>query len=116
MEYKRGKPRAHRADEVQLGAHFEAGLHGVMQAKGLPYRFHRTGSMFCLYFTDHEIVNMDDVMKQDLELFRKFFWGCLDKGIYLAPSPYETGFLSLAHTEADLNDTVSVFAEVLARI
>jgi glutamate-1-semialdehyde 2,1-aminomutase len=100
----------------QLGAHFEAGLHTVMQSKGLPYRFHRTGSMFCLYFTDREIVNVDDVMKQDLELFKKFFWGCLDKGIYLAPSPYETGFLSLAHTEADLDDTLSVFAEVLAGI
>jgi glutamate-1-semialdehyde 2,1-aminomutase len=55
-------------------------------------------------------------MKQDLELFKKFFWGCLDKGIYLAPSPYETGFLSLAHTEADLDDTVSVFEEVLQTI
>jgi glutamate-1-semialdehyde 2,1-aminomutase len=100
----------------QLGAHFEAGLHTVMHGKGLPYRFNRVGSMFCLYFTDREIVNVDDVMKQDLELFKKFFWGCLDKGIYLAPSPYETGFLSLAHTEADLDDTLSVFSEVLARI
>jgi glutamate-1-semialdehyde 2,1-aminomutase len=100
----------------QLGAHFEAGLHTVMRAKGIPYRFHRTGSMFCLYFTGREIVNVDDVMKQDLELFKKFFWGCLDKGIYLAPSPYETGFLSLAHTEADLDDTLSVFGEVLARV
>ncbi len=100
----------------QLGAHFEAGLHTVMQAKGIPYRFNRTGSMFCLYFTDREIVNVDDVMKQDLELFKKFFWGCLDKGIYIAPSPYETGFLSLAHTEADLDDTLSVFGEVLQTI
>jgi len=100
----------------QLGAHFEAGLRSLLDAKGMPYRFNRTGSMFCLFFTDREIVNVDDVMKQDLELFKKFFWGCLDKGIYLAPSPYETGFLSLAHTEADLDDTLTVFDEVLRAI
>ena len=100
----------------QLGAHFEAGLRTLMEAKGIPYRLNRTGSMFCLFFTDREIVNVDDVMKQDLERFKKFFWGCLDKGIYLAPSPYETGFLSLAHTEADLDDTLTVFDEVLSSI
>ena len=98
----------------QLGAHFEAGLRRVMDEKGLPYRLNRVGSMFCLFFTDREIVNVADVMKQDLDLFKKLFWGCLEKGIYLAPSPYETGFLSLAHTEADLDDTVQVIADVLA--
>ena len=100
----------------ELGAHFEKGLRALLEEKGVPYRFHRTGSMFCLYFTDREIMNVSDVMKQDLEFFRKFFWGCLDKGIYLAPSPYETGFLSLAHTEADLDETVGVFREVLGAI
>jgi glutamate-1-semialdehyde 2,1-aminomutase len=99
-----------------LGAHFEAGLRQLLKEKGVPHRFNRVGSMFCLFFTDREIVNVDDVMKQDLEFFRKFFWGCLDKGIYLAPSPYETGFISLAHTEADLDDTLTVFGEVLAVI
>lgn len=100
----------------ELGAYFEGGLRKLMDEKGIPYRLNRTGSMFCLFFTDREIVNVDDVMKQDLDLFKKFFWGCLDKGIYIAPSPYETGFLSLAHTEADLDDTLSVFDEVLSSI
>jgi glutamate-1-semialdehyde 2,1-aminomutase len=100
----------------QLGAHFERGLRELLAEKGVPYRFNRTGSMFCLFFTDCEIVNVSDVMKQDLEFFKKFFWGCLDKGIYLAPSPYETGFISLAHTEPDLDDTLTVFSEVLAAI
>ncbi len=100
----------------QLGAHFEQGLRQLLAEKGVPHRFNRVGSMFCLFFTDREIVNVDDVMKQDLEFFKKFFWGCLDKGIYLAPSPYETGFISLAHTEADLDDTLTVFGEVLAAL
>jgi glutamate-1-semialdehyde 2,1-aminomutase len=100
----------------QLGAHFEKGLRQLLSEKGVPHRFNRVGSMFCLFFTDREILNVDDVMKQDLEFFKKFFWGSLDKGIYLAPSPYETGFISLAHTEADLDDTLTVFREVLAGI
>jgi len=54
----------------------------------------------------------DSVLDNGLQ----FFWGCLEKGIYLAPSPYETGFLSLAHTEADLDETLGVFDEVLAKI
>jgi glutamate-1-semialdehyde 2,1-aminomutase len=100
----------------QLGTHFEKGLRQLLSEKGVPHRFNRVGSMFCLFFTDREIVNVNDVMKQDLEFFKKFFWGCLEKGIYLAPSPYETGFISLAHTEADLDDTLTVFNEVLAKI
>ncbi len=99
-----------------LGRHFETGLRGLMEKKGIPHRINRTGSMFCLYFTDREINNVTDVMQQDLELFKKFFWACLEKGVYIAPSPYETGFLSLAHSEADLDDTLTVFEEALADI
>jgi glutamate-1-semialdehyde 2,1-aminomutase len=100
----------------ELGAHFEAGLRKLLEAKGVPHRVHRAGSMFCLFFTDREIRNVSDVMLQDLDFFRKFFWGCLEKGIYIAPSPYETGFLSLAHTEADLDETLGVFEDVLGSI
>ncbi|MGA0900461.1 MAG: glutamate-1-semialdehyde 2,1-aminomutase [Luteolibacter sp.] len=100
----------------ELGAHFESGLRQVMEAKGMPYRLNRVGSMFCLFFTQREIINVDDVVKQDLEIFKKLFWGCLNKGIYLAPSPYETGFISLAHTEADLDDTLSVIEDVISTI
>ena len=100
----------------QLGLHFETGLRRLMEKKGIPHRINRVGSMFCLFFTDREINNVDDVMKQDLEMFKKFFWACLEKGVYIAPSPYETGFLSLAHTEADIDDTLTVFEEALAGI
>jgi glutamate-1-semialdehyde 2,1-aminomutase len=100
----------------QIGRYFETGLGKLMNQKGIPHRINRVGSMFCLYFTDREIVNVDDVMKQDMSLFKKFFWACLGKGVYIAPSPYETGFLSLAHSEADIDDTLTVFEEALARI
>lgn len=100
----------------QLGNYFETGLSKLLSRKGIPHRVNRVGSMFCLFFTDREIRNVDDVMKQDLDMFKKFFWACLDKGVYIAPSPYETGFLSLAHSEADLDDSLSVFEEALAEI
>ncbi|KAB2642077.1 MAG: glutamate-1-semialdehyde 2,1-aminomutase [Verrucomicrobia bacterium] len=100
----------------QLGLHFETGLRALLAAKGVPHRVNRVGSMFCLFFADRDIINVSDVMQQDLDLFKKFFWGCLEKGVYIAPSPYETGFLSLAHSEADLDDTLTVFEEVLAGI
>ncbi len=99
-----------------LGARFEAGLRGLLSEKGMPHRLHRAGSMFCLFFTDREIINVSDVTRQDMDFFRRFFWACLEKGVYLAPSPYETGFLSLAHTPADLDQTLEVFAAALAEI
>ena len=97
----------------EIGQHFENGVRGIIAERGLPYRFNRAGSMWCLYFGDTEIINVDSVQEGDFEAFRKFFWSCLERGIYLAPSPYETGFLSLAHTEADIDETLEVFAECL---
>ena len=100
----------------QLGAYFEKGVRQIFTEKGIPFSMNRIGSMFCIYFTDREIVNVDDVMKQDMSLFKKFFWACLEKGVYIAPSPYETGFISLAHNEDDIDETLEVFSEALARI
>ena len=98
----------------EIGQRFEDGVRGIIRDKGLPYRFNRAGSMWCLYFGDAEIINVDSVQQGDFEAFRKFFWSCLERGIYLAPSPYETGFLSLAHTESDIDETLEVFADCLA--
>ncbi len=98
----------------EIGQRFENGVQSIIREKGLPYRFNRAGSMWCLYFGDAEIVNVDSVQQGDFDAFRKFFWACLERGIYLAPSPYETGFLSLAHTESDIDETLEVFEECLA--
>ena len=100
----------------QLGARLEAGLRATFAGKGIAHRIHRAGSMFCLFFTGDEVVNVADVRRQDLSLFRKFFWACLERGVYFPPSPYETGFLSLAHTEGDIDETVAVVDEALAQL
>lgn len=97
----------------QIGQRFETGVRSLLKEKGLPYRLNRVGSMWCLYFGDAEIINVDSVQQGDFEAFKKFFWACLDRGVYLAPSPYETGFLSLAHSDGDIDDTLEVFAASL---
>jgi glutamate-1-semialdehyde 2,1-aminomutase len=98
----------------QIGAHLEAGVKKIFTEKGIPHRFNRVGSMFCLFFTDAEIINLDSVKTQDLEMFRKLFWSMIDKGIYIAPSPYETGFLSLAHTHEDIDETLHALEQTVA--
>ncbi|MDP0490926.1 MAG: glutamate-1-semialdehyde 2,1-aminomutase [Verrucomicrobiota bacterium JB023] len=99
-----------------LGAKLENGLTGILSAKGIPHRLNRVGSMFCLYFREEEVRNVDDVNKQDFSLFKKFFWSCLDEGVYVAPSPYETGFLSLAHSEGDIDETLEVMEIAIGKL
>ncbi|NNC90829.1 MAG: glutamate-1-semialdehyde 2,1-aminomutase [Akkermansiaceae bacterium] len=97
------------------GRRLEDGLRKLIDEKGLPYRLNRVGSMFCLFFGDAEIVNVDSVQQGDFEAFKQFFWKCLERGVYVAPSPYETGFLSLAHSDSDIDETLEVFSHALDR-
>jgi glutamate-1-semialdehyde 2,1-aminomutase len=96
-----------------LGAALEAGLRDVARSANIPVTFNRCGSMFCGYFTSEPVWNLADAMKADRERFRKFFHGMLAEGVYLAPSQFEAGFLSTAHTEADIAATVTAAARVL---
>jgi glutamate-1-semialdehyde 2,1-aminomutase len=97
----------------ELGEQLEAGLRGAAKAAGIPVRFNICGSMFCGYFTDEPVHNLADAMKSDRERFKKFFHGMLDAGIYFAPSQFEAGFISTAHTMADIERTVQAAAKVL---
>ncbi len=96
-----------------LGAQFAAGMRDAAKSAGVPVQFNQCGSMFCGYFTDKPVHNLADAMHSDREKFKKFFHGMLDAGIYLAPSQFESGFLSTAHTAADIEKTVSAAAKVL---
>ena len=103
-----------RLDE--LGEKFATGLRSILTEKGIPHRLNQVGSMFCLYFREEEVLNVDDVEKQDFGIFKKVFWSCLDQGVYLAPSPYETGFLSLSHSDGDIDETLEVLAKAVSQI
>ena len=97
----------------QLGRTLEAGMKDAAKSAGIPVQFNRCGSMFCGYFTSEPVYNVADAMKSDRERFKKYFHGLLAEGIYLAPSQFEAGFISTAHSEADIEQTVQTAAKVL---
>ncbi|MCB1230594.1 MAG: glutamate-1-semialdehyde 2,1-aminomutase [Verrucomicrobiae bacterium] len=96
-----------------IGTAFAQGTMNALEAVGKNYRLNRVGSMFCLFFTDREIANVDDVKQCDFDAFRRFFWAALEEGVYFAPSQYEAGFISLAHSEQDIARTAEVVTKAL---
>jgi glutamate-1-semialdehyde 2,1-aminomutase len=97
----------------QLGAQLEGGMKDAAKSAKVPVTFNRCGSMFCAYFTAGPVWNLADAMKSDRDRFKKYFHGMLAEGIYLAPSQFESGFVSTAHTAADIGKTVQAAAKVL---
>lgn len=94
----------------------EKGLFEASRKAGSKTRFYRAGSMFCSYFTDTDVVDYKTAKRADAEKFSRFFAAMLSRGIYMAPSQFEAGFLSLAHTENDIEQTVRAAYESLKEI
>ncbi len=97
----------------EMGRIFEANVRETLQRIGHRWTFHRIGSMFCLFFAEGEISDLASAQRCDRAAFARFFHECLKAGVYFAPSQFETGFLSLAHTGADLQRTAEVVAGAL---
>ena len=97
----------------ERGAQLAAGMRDAAKSANVPVQFNQCGSMFCGYFTSQPVHNVADAMHSDRERFKKFFHGMLDAGVYFAPSQFESGFLSTAHTAADIEKTVGAAAKVL---
>jgi glutamate-1-semialdehyde 2,1-aminomutase len=97
----------------ELGEQLEAGMRDAAKSAGVPVQFNVCGSMFCGYFTSEPVHNLADAMKSDRERFKKYFHGMLNEGVYLAPSQFEAGFISTAHTTADIDKTVRAAAKVM---
>jgi len=100
----------------QIGAHLEAGMRDAAKSAGVSVQFIRCGSMFCGYFSGEPVWNVADAMKADRERFKKYFHGMLDAGVYLAPSQFEAGFISTAHSEVDIEKTVTAAAKALKHL
>ena len=83
---------------------------------GLNYTMNQIGSMYNLFFTDKQVNNFDDAKTSDLELFKKYFHGLLEKGVYIAPSQYETLFISNALNNEDIDHITQAVEEVLTEI
>jgi glutamate-1-semialdehyde 2,1-aminomutase len=100
----------------KTGAAMEAAMHEVLSEFRVAATFHRIGSMFCLFFTPGPVVDLASAKQSDLKKFALFFHGCLKRGVFFAPSQFETGFLSTAHRATELERTCAVVREVLAEI
>lgn len=101
----------HKLEE--LGAALEAGLSHAAKTAGVPVQFNRRGSMFCAYFTTEPVHNLAGAMKSDRDRFKAYFHAMLEQGIYLAPSQFEAGFMSAAHTALDIEKTIEAASKVL---
>jgi glutamate-1-semialdehyde 2,1-aminomutase len=89
------------------------GLHGITQRLSVPSYLTQIGSMMSLFFSDMPVRNFQDVLRTDAQPYRRYFHGMLERGVYLAPSPYEATFLSTAHTEQDVARTLEAAEEAL---
>lgn len=92
------------------------GLVSAAQAAGVPVVTQQAGGMFGLFFTDQPVTSFSAATQCDTAAFNRFFHGMLAAGVYLAPSAYEAGFVSMAHTEADIQDTLTRAAAVFATL
>jgi glutamate-1-semialdehyde 2,1-aminomutase len=97
----------------ELGMRFETIVRDVVTKAKIDITFHRIGSMFCLFFASGTIVDLASAQRSNLEMFAKFFRTCLKRGVYFAPSQFETGFISTAHTSEDIERTGAVVRELL---
>jgi glutamate-1-semialdehyde 2,1-aminomutase len=89
------------------------GLQAAANKAGIPFTTNHVGSMFGFFFTDEKkITNFKQVMSCNIPRFNQFFHGMLQRGFYFAPASYEAGFMSAAHTEKDINNTIDAAAEV----
>ncbi|TNC81856.1 MAG: glutamate-1-semialdehyde-2,1-aminomutase [Oleiphilus sp.] len=90
------------------------GLKEASEAAGIPMAFNQAGSMFGFFFTEEDaITRYQQVMNCDQERFKRFYHGMLAKGVYLAPSAFEAGFVSSAHTDVHISRTIEAAGEVL---
>ncbi len=100
----------------RLGEMMASGLRQAIQDVDIRACVNQIGSMFILFFGVDEVRDYAAASQSDTQIFAQYFRGMLDKGIYLPPSQFETSFLSLAHTEVDVEETLRAAKEVLSEI
>ncbi len=92
------------------------GILAAAKAAGVGMTCNRVGGMFGLFFNDQLVHSFDQATQCNAEQFTRFFHGMLEAGVYLAPSSYEAGFVSAAHTQDDLQHTIDIAADILKNL
>lgn len=92
------------------------GLQQAAEDAGIPHTVARVGSMFTLFFNPEKVTSYTVSAHNDTQRFAKYFWGMLERGVYLPCSQFEANFLSAAHTDADLDATITAAKDVLSTL
>ncbi|KAF0665680.1 glutamate-1-semialdehyde aminotransferase [Salmonella enterica subsp. enterica serovar Worthington str. BCH-3194] len=101
----------------ELTTRLAEGLLEAAEEANIPLVVNHVGGMFGIFFTDAESVTCyQDVMACDVERFKRFFHLMLEEGVYLAPSAFEAGFMSVAHSMDDINNTIDAARRVFAKL
>ena len=100
----------------RLGERWRQGMSEAASAGDIPFTINQTGSMVSLFFTEGPVTDFATAGASDTEAFKDFFWHMVSRGIYLAPSQYEAGFISSAHSEDDLQKTFEAAREWFAKV
>lgn len=112
LQELRDKPPYPRLE--QLSARLADGLVAAARAANIPHTLARVGSMLTLFFNPAPVTNWDTAAKSDTARFAKYFWGLIDRGVYMPCSQFEALFVSAAHSEADIDATIAAAKETLA--
>ncbi|RME40804.1 MAG: glutamate-1-semialdehyde-2,1-aminomutase [Deltaproteobacteria bacterium] len=104
-------------DQIEeKSAYLEAGLRAAADKASVPTCLQRVGGMFCTYFQTGPVKSFADAAQSDTETFARFFRGMLEQGVNLAPSQFEAGFMSIAHSQEDLDHTIRAAEQVFASL
>ena len=92
------------------------GMAEIFQSKSIPFVYGASGGMFGFFIAEEMPANFEDVSKTDSELFKRVYLGCLEEGVYFAPSKFEAGFISTTHLERVIDETLAKVSKGLERL
>jgi glutamate-1-semialdehyde 2,1-aminomutase len=101
------------ANLTQRTSDLVQGLTAHAREFSLPFVSDHEGGMFGFFFRKDRVANFSEAKTSNVDMFKRFFWGCLERGVYLAPSPFEAGFTSGAHSKTDIDETLQVACDVM---
>jgi glutamate-1-semialdehyde 2,1-aminomutase len=107
------EPETHDRLE-ELGERWKSGMEAAASQGDRPFTINGVGSMVSIFFTEGPVTDFASAARSDTEAFKDFFWHMLSRGVYLAPSQYEAGFISVAHSDEDLDKTFEAAREWFA--
>lgn len=104
-------------DELERkAARLEEGFKQNAELTSVPLKINRVGSMLSTFFTEQEVVDYETAKSSDMQVFKKYYTSMLNLGILTAPTPYEVMFISAAHSDEDIEDTIKAHYQVLSNV